>query len=214
MESTQKKRTRVLIVDEHPIVRLGLEAMLSSDTTMELVGQAASGAQAIQLTRDHRPDVVVMDIALSDMDGAVVIESMRNSGENKYFLVLTARTGAHDINRALQAGAHGYLFKDTQIGELGSAIRTVAEGGRYVPPAVGRRAESTPNSKTLTRREREVILWLARGHSYDMIGGVLGVGTETVKSHMKNILSKLGMKNRSEAVAFCLRSGLVLVDNL
>ena len=207
-------KTRVLIVDEQPIVRLGLESILSVDAALELVGQASTGAQALHLARALRPDVVVIDLALSDMDGAAVIESLRRSGESRYFVVLTSRTGAHDINRAIAAGAHGYLFKDVEITELIAAIRTVAEGGRYIPPAVGRKAESTPNANTLTRRERDVVLWLARGHSYEMIGDVLGVGTETIKSHMKNILGKLGMKTRSEAVACCLRAGLVLVDNL
>jgi DNA-binding NarL/FixJ family response regulator len=207
-------RTRVLIVDEQPIVRLGLEAMLAVDSTLELVGQAGTGSQAMLLARQLRPDVVVIDLALPDMDGAAVVESLRRSGESKHFLVLTSRTGAHDINRALAAGAHGYLFKDIEIVELVSAIRTIAEGGRYIPPVVGRKAESAPNANALTRRERDVILWLARGHSYEMIGSVLGVGTETIKSHMKNILGKLGMKTRSEAVACCLREGLVLVNNL
>ena len=207
-------KIRVLIVDEQPIVRLGLEAMLAVDANLELVGQASTGSQALHLARTLRPDVVVIDLALPDMDGASVVESLRKSGESKHFLVLTARTGAHDINRALAAGAHGYLFKDIEIADLISAVRTIAEGGRYIPPVVGRKAESTPTANSLTRRERDVILWMARGHSYEMIGSVLGVGTETIKSHMKNILGKLGMKTRSEAVACCLREGLVLVDNL
>ena len=189
--------------------------MIAEQPRMQLVGQAGDGAKCMELVESTHPDVAVIDLALPDMDGTLVIERLRKKGDrNIRFLVLTSRTGAHDINRALQAGAHAYLFKDAPLDDCITAIRTIAEGGRFIPPAVGRKAELSPSAKTLTGREREVILWLARGYSYEMIGDRLGVGTETVKSHMKNILGKLGMKSRSEAVATCLRSGLVKVDSL
>jgi DNA-binding NarL/FixJ family response regulator len=216
MQSAVSSAIRILVVDEQPVYRLGLESMISEQPRMQLVGQASDGAKCMELAESTHPDVAVIDLALPDMDGTHVIELLRKkkADRNIRFLVLTSRTGAHDINRALQAGAHAYLFKDAPLEDCITAIRTIAEGGRYIPPAVGRKAELSPAAKTLTSREREVILWLARGFSYEMIGEELGVGTETVKSHMKNILGKLGMKSRSEAVATCLRSGLVKVDSL
>jgi DNA-binding NarL/FixJ family response regulator len=179
-----------------------------------LAGYPATAARAIALVRSHRPHVMLVDLSLPDMDGIDLIATLNRSEPGLYFLVLTTRTGCDDINRALQAGAHAYLFKDTSSEELVSAIRTVAQGGRYVPPTVGRKAEQLPNAAELTTREREVLLWLARGGSNEAIGAALGITTETVKSHMKNILGKLGLKSRSEAVALCLRAGLVHLENL
>ncbi|MEP6483732.1 MAG: response regulator transcription factor [Rudaea sp.] len=209
-----KPPIRVLIVDDHPIVRSGLAAIISDQPEFELVGEAATAAQAITLAIAQKPRVMLVDLSLPDMDGVDLIASLNRSDAGIYFLVLTTRTGGDDINRALQAGAHAYLFKDTSSDELVSAIKTVADGGRYVPPIVGRKAEELPNAMDLTLREREVLLWLARGCSNDTIGEALGITTETVKSHMKNILGKLGLKSRSEAVALCLRAGLVHLENL
>jgi len=207
-------KTRVMIVDDHPIVRSGLAAIISDQDDFEMVGEAADGAQAIALFKAQRPTVVLVDLSLPDMDGIDLIATLNRNGASAYFLVLTTRTGGDDINRALRAGAHAYLFKDTASEELLAAIRTVAQGGRYVPPVVGRRAEQLPNATELTTREREVLLWLARGCSNDAIGEALGITTETVKSHMKSILGKLGLKSRSEVVTVCLRAGLVHLENL
>jgi two-component system NarL family response regulator len=205
---------RVLIVDDHPIVRSGLAAIISDQPDFEVSGEAPTAARAIALAGSQRPHVMLVDLSLPDMDGIDLIATLSRSEPAIYFLVLTTRTGGDDINRALKAGAHAYLFKDASSDELVSAIRTVAQGGRYVPPVVGRRAEQLPNAAELTSREREVLLWLARGGSNESIGAALGITTETVKSHMKNILGKLGLKSRSEAVALCLRAGLVHLENL
>jgi DNA-binding NarL/FixJ family response regulator len=211
---TDRQPIRVLIVDDHPIVRSGLAAIISDRAEFELVGEAANAEQAIAMAIAHKPRVMLVDLSLPDMDGIDLITSLNRSDAEIYFLVLTTRTGGDDINRALKAGAHAYLFKDTSSDELVSAIKTVAQGGRYVPPVVGRKAEQLPNAMELTSREREVLLWLARGCSNETIGEELGITTETVKSHMKNILGKLGLKSRSEAVALCLRAGLVHLENL
>ena len=214
MSSDLPDITRVLIVDDHPIVRSGLAAIIAEQEEFELVGEAGDSAEAFVLFWQHRPNLVLMDLSLPDMDGIEVIARMRERSDDARFIVLTTRTGSDDINRALAAGAHAYLFKDSSSGDLLAALRTVAQGGRYVPPRVGRRAEQLPRVMNFTAREREMLLWLARGLSNDAIAEALGIGAETVKSHVKNILGKLGLNSRSEAVALCLRIGLVHSDDL
>ena len=204
----------VLIVDDHPVVRSGLAAIISDQPDFTVTAAVATAADAVAAFRHQPPDVVLVDLSLPDMDGIDLIRMLREERSGMHFLVLTTRTGGDDINRALLAGAHAYLFKDATSEELVAAIRTVAQGGRYVPPIVGRRAEQTPSALDLTSREREVLLWLARGYSNDGISTALGITEETVKSHMKNILGKLGLKSRSEAVTLCLRAGLVHLEDL
>jgi DNA-binding NarL/FixJ family response regulator len=207
-------RTRVLIVDNHPIVRCGLAAIIADQKEFELVGEASDGAEAFELFRRHRPDVTFMDLSLPDADGIDVISRMKEFESQSHYIVLTTRTGSDDINRALSAGAHAYLFKDSSCKDVLAALRTVAQGGRYLPPRVGRRADQLPRAMNFTARERQMLLGLARGLSNDALAQALGIGTETVKTHVKNILSKLNLKSRSEAVALCLQFGIIHSDDL
>ena len=211
---SESSGTRVLIVDDHPVVRSGLAAIVSDQEDLQLVGQAANAGEAISLFKRHYPDVTLVDLSLPDMNGIDLIAALRSMSKSAYFLVLTTRIGGSDIVRALHAGAHAYLFKDTSSEELLAAIRTVAKGGRYTPPAVGRRADELPNGMDLTSRERELLLWLARGLSNREIGEKFGITEETVKTHMKNILGKLGVDTRSQVVAMCLKAGLVHADDI
>lgn len=208
------RKTRVLIVDDHPIFRSGLAAIISDQPDLDLVGDAGCAREAFQLFQRLQPDVVVVDLSLPDMDGIDVIAALKKFDPSKQYIVLTARTGSDDINRAIAVGAHAYLFKDTGSTDLLAAIRIVAEGGRYIPPPVGRRAAESPELFELTERERGVLLWMARGLTNEKIGSALEIAPETVKSHVKNIISKLRLQNRSEVVAFCLRAGLVHVENI
>ena len=214
MTPTEPRPIRVLVVDDHPIVRSGLAAIISDQADLQLVGEAADAREACALFERFRPGVVLVDLSLPDMDGIDLIAALKRIAPGSHYIVLTTRTGGDDINRALAAGAHAYLFKDSGRTDLLSAIRMVAAGGRYVPPPVGRKAEQAPNALELTAREREVLLWMARGLSNEKIGTALDITPETVKSHVKNILGKLGLESRSEAVALCLRAGLVHVENL
>ncbi|MGH8051421.1 MAG: response regulator [Arenimonas sp.] len=206
--------TRILIVDDHPVVSSGLAAIISSQDDMQVVGVAASGAEAIAKFRLLLPDLAVVDMSLPDMSGTDLIIALRTDYKDARFVMLTAHTGSSDIDRALRAGAGAYLFKDTEHVELITALRTVARGGRYLPPAVGRKVEHGPVDTTLTARERDVLRWLARGHTNRQISVDLNIGEETVKSHIKNILEKLNANSRSEAVANGLRTGLVRVNDV
>jgi len=214
MTTHEPRPIRVLVVDDHPVVRSGLVAIISDQADFQLVGAAADAREACSVFEHIRPDVVLVDLSLPGMDGIELIAALKRIAAGSHYVVLTTRTGGDDINRALAAGAHAYLFKDSASTELLSAIRMVAAGGRYVPPPVGRKAEQAPNALELTAREREVLLWMARGLTNEKIGAALDIAPETVKSHVKNILGKLGLESRSEAVALCLRAGLVHVENL
>jgi two-component system, NarL family, response regulator len=212
--ATQEKIIKVLVVDDHPVVRSGIATIMADEQGMEVVGQASNGASACEIYQTTQPDVVLVDLSLPDVDGIGLIAALKKIHSGAQFVVLTTRTGSDDINRSLAAGAHAYLFKDIPSTELLSAIRIVAEGGHYVPPVVGRKADQSPNTLAITARERDVLVYLARGFTNEKIAQFLEIAPETVKSHIKNIFGKLNLDNRSEAVALCLRTGLVRADDL
>lgn len=204
-----QSKIRVLIVDDHPVVRTGLGAIVSSQRDLELVGEAATAAEAIALFEAHSPDISLVDLSLPDRSGVEVIATLRAKSPLAKFVVLTANLGSSDIAKALQAGAHAYLFKDATSDELLTTIRTVSRGGRYLSPAVGNRLDETVGRPDLTTRELEVLQWIAHGHSNRQIAKQLGIAEETVKTHVRNILDKFGVASRSKAVALSHKLGLV-----
>jgi two-component system NarL family response regulator len=199
----------VLIVDDHQVVREGLSAMLSAEPDLIVVGEAASGAQAIRMFSELRPDIVIMDLRLPDMNGS---EAMARIGERcctARIIVLTSLDGDAEIYRALEAGARGFLFKDMARKELVQAIRAVNEGGRYIPALVGARlAENLPRVQ-LTRREIEVLELMSAGLRNKEIAFRLTISEETVKAHVKRILEKLDVNDRTHAVTTALRRGII-----
>ncbi|MDB6162838.1 MAG: two component transcriptional regulator, LuxR family [Xanthomonadaceae bacterium] len=207
-------RIRVLVVDDHPVVRAGLVAIVGYQDDFELAGEAASGAEAIALFESRAPDVTLVDLSLPDMSGIELITILRARSPAARFLVLTANAGGSEIANALHAGAQAYLFKNAPSEELLGAIRTVFRGGRYLSPAVGRKADQVAIHPDLTARELEVLHWIVRGHSNLQIAQEIGVTEDTIKFHVKNILGKLGVNSRSKAVALSLRSGLVQSDDM
>ena len=207
-------KIRVLVVDDHPVVRAGIGAIVGYQADFELVGAAASAAEAIGLFESHAPDVTLVDLSLPDIGGIELISILRAKSPRARFLVLTANAGGTEIEKALQAGAQAYLFKNAPSEELMGAIRTVHQGGRYLSPAVGRKAEETATQPSLTVRELEVLRWIARGHSNQQVGREIGVSEDTIKFHVKNILGKLGVSSRSKAVALSLKSGLMQSDDI
>ena len=207
-------KIRVLVVDDHPVVRTGLGAIVSSQRDLELVGEAATAAEAIALFEAHSPDISLVDLSLPDRSGVEVIATLRAKSPLAKFVVLPANLGSSDISKALQAGAHAYLFKDATSDELLTTIRTISRGGRYLSPAVGSRLDKTAGHPDLTARELEVLRCLIRGLSNAQVARKLAVTEETVKTHVGNILGKLGVASRSKAVALSLKSGLVQLDDM
>jgi two-component system, NarL family, response regulator len=202
-------RIRVLVADDHPVVRTGLAAVIAQEADLELVAQAEHGRQAVALFAEHRPDVVLIDLRMPVMDGIDAIRAIIGEFPGAHILALTTYEGDADIQRALEAGACGYLLKDMLLTEVITAVRAVHSGQRVIPPAVAARlAQFTPRSD-LTEREVEVLGLVARGLSNKEVARTIGRTDETVKIHLKNIFAKLGVADRTEAVTQALTRGLI-----
>ncbi len=206
---------RILLADDHPIVREGLAAVLSTQPEFEIVGQANDGAEAVDLASALKPDIVVLDLAMAQLDGVQALRAMRTENKDLKVLVFTASETDDRIIGAVQAGAQGYLLKGAPREELFSAIRVIAKGGSLLSPVVAARllermgGPVTSLSEQLTEREREVLQLVAQGLQNKEIAARLGIRERTVKFHVSTILSKLGAANRVEAVRLAVQQGLV-----
>src|ERR1700722_2829593 len=202
----------ILCADDHPVIRSGLQAVVNLEADMCMVAEAANGEEAIEMYRQHRPDVVLMDLRMPVMDGLTAMTAILREFPEAKIVALTTYEGDDDIHRALSVGARGYLLKDTMRSELLGVIRTVHAGGRAIPPAVAARlAEYTPRVE-LTPREREVLQLMAKGFSNGDIARLLGRTESTMKVHVSNILAKLGVTDRTEAVTVALRRGILHLE--
>jgi len=198
-----------MAVDDHPIFRGGLAALLGAYPDLKLVAEAGNGRQAVELFRVHRPDVTLMDLSMPVMGGVEAIRHIIAEFPEARIIALTSWDGDGDIHRALDAGARGYLLKDVVSNEVADAIRSVHRGGRVLPPTVAQRlAEFTPRID-LTDRELEVLTHLAQGKSNKEIAVALGRTEATVKVHVLHILQKLDAADRTEAVTIGLKRGLI-----
>jgi two-component system, NarL family, response regulator len=203
------KPLSVVIVDDHPVVRDGLCAMVSADPNIQIVAQVGTGAEALTAIQQHRPMVVLMDLLLPDINGWEVIKRVCANSSDTAFLVLTTLVGDEEIYRAIEAGARGYLFKDMARKELILAIHAVASGKRYIPAEVGTRiAESLPRT-ALTSREVDVLQAIAAGLRNKEISHHLGISESTINAHVKHILEKLHASDRTQAVTTALRRGII-----
>jgi two-component system, NarL family, response regulator LiaR len=204
---------RILLVDDHSVVRQGLRLFLKYDPELEVVGEAADGAQALSLARELQPDVVLMDLVMPVMDGITATAAIRRELPDTEVLALTSVLEDASVVGAVRAGAIGYLLKDTQAEALCQAIKAAAAGQVQLTPKVAARlmqAVSAPESpEALTERETEVLRLLAQGHSNKQIARTLNNTEQTVKSHVSRILSKLGVQSRTQATLYAIRTGLV-----
>lgn len=206
------KRLRVLVAEDHFLARLALTTLIGDEPDLELVGRAETGWQAVALFAKLRPDVTVMDLRMPELDGVAATAALRREHAGARVLVLSNSDAPEDVRRALAAGAAGYLRKDVDGKTLVDAIRRVAAGQSYVPPDLAQRLEEHDDAGQLTRRELDILRLVARGLSNQQLADELGISEGTVRVHMSNIMLKLGVKRRTEAVAVALRRGLVRVD--
>lgn len=207
MSTTQP--IRVLAVDDHPLLREGIAAVLEPVEDIELVGEAVDGADAIEKYRTCRPDVTLMDLQMPGMNGVAAIESIRRDFPAAQFLVLTTYSGDAQAVRAIKAGANGYLLKSALRKDLVDAIRAVHAGRRRIPPEIAAGIAAHIDDDALSVREIEVLRCVAEGCANKTVGARLGICEDTVKAHMKSILAKLGARDRTHAVVIAVRRGII-----
>lgn len=207
---------RILTVDDHSVVRQGLRMFLALDEELEVVGEAADGAEAVRLAHELFPDVILMDLLMPGMDGITATETIRRELPETEVIALTSVLEDQAVYDAMRAGAIGYLLKDTQADELCKAIKAAAAGQVQLSPQAAarliREIQIPESPETLTPREAEVLRLLAEGKSNKEIGAELVIGIKTVKTHVSNILSKLGVSSRTQAALYAVRAGLVSLD--
>ena len=204
-----KKKIKVLIVDDHFVVRIGLLTSLKMDDGFNAVGEASTARQALELYRQHPPDVVLMDLRLPDMSGIEATAALCREFPGTKIIIISSFDAQEDVYRAFKAGALGYLRKDVLGEELFRAIKTVAGGGKFVPPEIARSLADHTAGPELTPRELEVLRLLIKGLSNKEIGAMLGASEFTAKFHVKNILAKLQVSDRTEAASAAFERGII-----
>jgi two-component system NarL family response regulator len=208
-----KESIRVLVVEDHNVVRQGLVALLNVVDGIEVVGEAADGVEAIAQFRARQPEVTLIDLRLPRMSGVDVIQRIRTETPSARFIVLTTYDGDEDIYRALKAGAKAYLLKGMTSEELITTIREVHMGKSHIPPVIAERLAERMGSEELTPREHDVLEQIVRGRSNKEIAAELEVSEATVKTHINSLLSKLGVTDRTQAATTAIRRGLVLLES-
>ncbi|MEK7676391.1 MAG: response regulator transcription factor [Verrucomicrobiota bacterium] len=209
---TSSNPIRILIADDHLVVRMGLKSMIDTQPGMKVVAEAANGREAVALHREHQPDIVLMDLRMPVMSGVEATVAIREQFPEAHIMVLTIYDGDENIYRALQAGARGYLLKDIPGDEFLHALKAVHAGQYCIPPAVAARLAQRVSSTDLSPRELEILKRIAEGLSNKEIGLALSITESTVKNHVNSILSKLHVSDRTQAVTTALRRGIVVLD--
>ena len=207
--SSAPKPIRIALVDDHPILRQGIAALISDQPDLQLVGQASNGLEAIEQFRLHRPDFMLMDLQMPGMNGIDAMSAIRGEFPDARFVVLTTYTGDVQIVRALKAGARAYLLKSLLHRELLDTIRSVHAGNKRIPPEIAAELADHAADDQLTAREIEVLRLIASGNANKIVADHLSITEETVKAHVKSILSKLDANDRTHAVTIALKRGII-----
>jgi DNA-binding NarL/FixJ family response regulator len=200
---------KILCVDDHPVVLDGLSSIIAMQPEMELAATASNGEAALKTFREHRPDVALVDLRLPDMSGIELIKAFRKIDNRAKAIVLSSYDGDADIQRALDAGAQGYVSKGLVRDELLTAIRTVAAGGKHIPASIAQRLVGHMQSDAISERETQVLSLVAAGKRNKEIAADLSIAEDTAKMHVRNIFSKLEVTDRTEAVTVALRRGII-----
>jgi two-component system NarL family response regulator len=207
--NAKKKRIRILIADDHTVVREGLVSLIKRKSDMVVVAEASNGREAVDLWKEHRPDVALLDLRMPELDGVSAIKEIRELDDNAHIVVLTTYDGDEDIYRAIKAGAKAYLLKDTARDALVDCVRKVHAGETYLPAPLAAKLAERVSGDALSAREIEVLQRMAAGKSNKEIGAELFISEGTVKTHVKSIFTKLDVVSRTEAVATATRRGLI-----
>ena len=200
---------RVLSVDDHPLLREGIAALIGNQSDMQLIGEASNGREAVEQFRKHHPDITLMDLQMPEMSGIDAISAIRGEFPDARIIVLTTHAGDFQVSRALKAGARGYLLKGMLRQELLETIRAVHAGQKRLSAEVAAEIAEHATDNVLTPREMDVLRLVAEGNSNKEIAGKLSLTEETVKGHVKNILAKLGVNDRTHAVTIGLKRGII-----
>jgi DNA-binding NarL/FixJ family response regulator len=203
---------RVLVVEDHFLARIALHGVLDAQPDFHIVGETGVGLEAVRMYRDCRPDLVIMDLKLVGISGFEAMEAIRREHAGARILVLSNFQGSEDVYRAMRCGAHGYLTKDADGAQLVSAMRIVAQGGRFIPPSLESRLAERCPAADITPRENDVLQLLAKGLSTADIARRLRVAEKTVRIHIGNLLEKLGARDRTHALVIALHRGIVHLE--